>query len=161
MPSSRALSEKRQQIWTSNILEVYAKDGSWHQETWNDRIVAINRESDLLEDDYRRQTGRLVRLSKTINRLSPAASFVYAATDIAGTGIGEDTRYKDSVVRYKNQIIDGIIRGKRPFPAFSYRYRSAGQVLAEGGLVDIAWLVIAAVLAFGAGAAAMRRYDVR
>lgn len=161
MPSSKALSEKRVQIWTSNILEVYAKDGNWHQETWNDRIVAINREFDLLEDDYRRQTGRLARLSKTINRLSPAASFVYAATDIAGTGIGEDTRYKDSVVRYKNQIIEGIIREKRPFPAFSYRYRSAGQVLAEGGLADIAWLVISAVLAFGAGAASLRRYDVR
>ena len=30
---------------------------------------------------------KLVRLSKNINRVSPAASFVYAATELAGTGI--------------------------------------------------------------------------
>jgi ABC-type transport system involved in multi-copper enzyme maturation permease subunit len=161
IPSSKALSEKRQQIWTSEILKTYTQAGGWNQATWDERILAMNLEFDRLEEDYGRQAARLIRLSQTINRLSPAAGFVYAATDIAGTGIAEDTRVKEEVVRYKNRIIDGIIRKEQPFPAFTYRPRSVGQALAEGGLIDIAWLVAAAVIAFGAGAAALRRYDVR
>jgi hypothetical protein len=121
----------------------------------------MNREFDRLEEDYRRQADRLVRLSKTINRISPAAGFIYAATDIAGTGIGEDTRFKQDVIRYKNQILPDLIREKHPYPAFRYQYRPVGQVLAEGALIDIAWLLAAVILVFGAGAAAMKRYDVR
>ncbi|MDD8026555.1 MAG: ABC transporter permease subunit [Acidobacteriota bacterium] len=161
VPSTKALSEKRQQIWTSEILKTYTKEGKWREGTWNDRILAINRESNRLEEDYRRQADRLVRLSKTINRISPAAGFVYAATDIAGTGIGEDSRLKEDIIRHKNRIVDDIIGNKRPFPAFTYRYRSLGRVLAEGSLIDIAWLLAAALIVFGVGAAALRRYDVR
>ena len=161
VPSTKALSEKRQQIWTSEILMVYAKNGEWNGQTWNERKLSMNREFDRLEEDYRRQADRLVRLSKTINRVSPAGGFIYAATDIVGTGIGEDTRLKQEIIRYKNQILGDLIRDKHPFPAFHYQYRPMGQVLAEGALIDIAWLLTAVILVFGAGAAALKRYDVR
>jgi hypothetical protein len=161
VPSTKALSEKRQQIWTSEILSAYSGGGGWDGKIWNERKTAMNREFDRLEEDYRRQAERLVRLSKTINRISPAAGFIYAATDIAGTGIGEDTRLKQDIIRYKNQILPDLIREKRPYPAFRYQYRPVGQVLAEGALIDIAWLLAAVILAFGAGAAAIKRYDVR
>jgi len=161
VPSTKALSEKRQQIWTSEILSAYSGNGGWDGRIWNERKTAMNREFDRLEEDYRRQADRLVRLSKTINRISPAAGFIYAATDIAGTGIGEDTRFKQDVIRYKNQILPDLIREKHPYPAFRYQYRPVGQVLAEGALIDIAWLLASVILVFGAGAAAIKRYDVR
>ena len=161
VPSTKALSEKRQQIWTSEILSAYSGGGGWDGKIWNERKTAMNREFDRLEEDYRRQADRLVRLSKTINRISPAAGFIYAATDIAGTGIGEDSRLKQDVIRYKNQILPDLVREKRPYPAFRYQYRPVGQVLAEGALIDIAWLLASVILVFGAGAAAMKRYDVR
>jgi ABC-type transport system involved in multi-copper enzyme maturation permease subunit len=161
IPSTKALSEKRTQIWTSEILKVYSADGKWNGQAWDERRIVMNREFDRLEEDYRRQADRLVRLSKTINRISPAAGFVYAATDIAGTGLGEDRRIKEDVIRYKNQILPFIIRDKGPYPSFSYRYRSVGQALAEGALIDIAWLLAAAIILFIAGAAALKRYDVR
>jgi hypothetical protein len=161
VPSTKALSEKRQQIWTSEILMVYAKNGEWNGQAWNERRLAMNREFDRLEENYRRQADRLVRLSKTINRISPAAGFIYAATDIAGTGIGEDIRLKQDIIRYKNQILADLIGEKRPYPAFRYQYRPMGQVLAEGALIDIAWLLAAVILVFGAGASVLKRYDVR
>ena len=104
----------------------------------------MNREFDRLEEDYGRQAARLARLSKAINRLSPAAGFVYAATDLAGTGIDDDARIKEEVARYKNRIIEDILANRRPFPAFSHRSRSAGQALAEGALIDIGWEVAVA-----------------
>ncbi len=161
VPSTKALSEKRQQIWTSEILSAYSGRGGWDGKIWNERKTAMNREFDRLEEDYRRQADRLVRLSKTINRISPAAGFIYAASDIAGTGIGEDNRLKQDIIRYKNQILADLIGEKRPYPAFRYRYRPVGQVLAEGALIDIAWLLAAVILIFGAGAVALKRYDVR
>jgi ABC-type transport system involved in multi-copper enzyme maturation permease subunit len=161
VPSTKALSEKRQQIWTREILMVYTENGKWNGQSWNERKLAMNREFDRLEEDYRRQADRLVRLSKTINRISPAAGFIYAATDIAGTGIGEDNRLKQDIIRYKNQILADLIREKRPYPAFTYQYRPVEQVLAEGGLIDVAWLLAAVILVFAAGASALKRYDVR
>ncbi len=154
VPSPKALSEKRQQIWTSEILKTYSPEGGREQGGWTDRIQAMNREFDRMEEDYQLRRDRLSRLSKTINRLSPAAGFVYAATDLAGTGIDEESRIKREVIRYKNRIIDDIVRQKRPFPAFAYSYRPVGRILA-------AWRGGAAILAFAAAAAALRRYDIR
>ena len=121
----------------------------------------MNEEFDRLTEDYRTKFEKLVRLSKSLNRLSPAASFVYAATDVAGTGIGEESRFKQEVVRYKNRVLEDIRLGRKDTAEFSYRYRPIGRVLADGGLVDIAWLVILAIVLFAAGFAAFVRYDVR
>lgn len=156
IPSVQALSEKRQQIWTREILLQYSDPGSW-----DGRIRRINREFDQMEEDYRNQFDRLVRTAKAINRLSPAASFVYAATEIAGTGIGEEGRLKREVIRFKNQFLDEVQRQQKERSAFAYRYRSVGDVLAAGGLFDLAWLLVIAIVFFSAGFAAMVRYDVR
>ena len=156
VPSVRAMTEKRNQIWTRDRLLAIADPGSWDA-----RIVTLNEELDRLGEDYRIKFERLVRLSKTLNRLSPAACYVYAATEIAGTGIGEESRLKQEVVRYKNGILAaGDLRDKSA-PAFVYRYRATGGVLASGGLFDLAELVILTILLFVAAYAAIIRTDVR
>ena len=170
VPSVKALSEKRRQIWTREVLllevERRAAGGrATGTRTEGDlarrHFDAINAEQNLLEEDYRRKFDRLVRLAKALNRISPAAGYLYAVTEIAGTGIGEESRLKDEIVRYKDAVLAGMAGGAKESPAFSYRYRAIGEVLAEGGLFDLAALVLAAVALFGAGFAAFVRYDVR
>jgi ABC-type transport system involved in multi-copper enzyme maturation permease subunit len=156
LPSVRAVQEKREQIWTREILLTYSDRGNRdaHFKTMTDEI-------NLLEEDYRNKFDRLVRMAKSLNRISPSAAFVYASTEIAGTGAGEESRLKREVVRYKNQVIEsGTLEGNRA-PAFAYAYRSLGTVMAEGGLFDVSWLLVFNILFFGAACAAVVRYDVR
>lgn len=158
VPSVKALSEKRQQIWTREVLATYTDRGSW-----DERVAAMNEEFDRMEEDHRLKFERLVRLSRSINRVSPAASFMDAATEIAGTGIGEEMRLKAEVIRYKNLALPTLARDRtaKEAPAFSYRARTLTEVLANGSLVDLAWLVVLNVLLFAAGYVAFVRTDPR
>jgi len=158
VPSVRALTEKRGQIWTREALLRFSDKTD---DIWVTRIKNMNTEFDQMEEDYRNKFDRLVRVSKTVNRLSPAASFVYASTEIAGTGIGEEGLFKREVIRYKNRYLEDIRSGIKAHPAFVYRYRSIGRVLAEGGLFDLAWLLVFNIVFFAAGFVALLRYDVR
>ena len=161
VPSVRALSEKRQQTWTREVV-VSIKDGAWA-----DHFRAISSENDKLENDYRLRFERLVRLSRDINRISPAASFLDAASEVAGTGIGEGSRLKGEVVRYKDSIIDQLIAGQdsgkrdAQYPAFSYAPRPLAEVFAGGALFDTVWLVFFNILSFALAYVAFVRYDVR
>ena len=161
VPSVRALSEKRQQTWTREVV-VSIKDGAWA-----DHFRAISSENDKLENDYRLRFESLVRLSRDINRISQAASFLDAASEVAGTGIGEESRLKGEVVRYKDSIIDQLIAGhdsgKRDaqYPAFSYAPRPLAEVFAGGALFDTVWLVFFNILSFALAYVAFVRYDVR
>ncbi len=170
VPSVKALSEKREQIWTREILllEVESRAaggraaGTRSQgDLAQKHFDAINSERDRLEEDYHKKFDRLVGLAKTINRISPAAGFVYAATELAGTGIDEESRLKNEIIRYKDAVLLEMQRGAKQNAAFSYRYRTVGLVLAEGGLFDLAWLTIALILFFALGFVAFVRYDVR
>ncbi len=160
VPSVRALSEKRQQVWTREVLLRIRGEGDWAS-----HVKAISAENDALEADYRVKFDRLVALSKNINRVSPVASFVYAATEIAGTGIGEEGAFKQEVVRYKNGLIDRTLASPdakvADTPAFRYAYRPLDRVLASGALFDIAWLASCGILFFALSYLAFIRYDVR
>ena len=162
VPSVRALSEKRERTWTREVLLGLGERGNWAE-----HYRTISRENDRMEEDYRLRFERLVRLSRNINRLSPAASLLDAATEIAGTGIGDESRLKAEVVRYKNAIIDPIIadqaagRREARHAAFTYRRRPLPEVFAAGALFDAAWLAVFNILAFALAYAGFVRYDVR
>jgi len=157
VPSVRALSEKRERTWTREVLLGLGERGNWAE-----HYRTISRENDRMEEDYRLRFERLVRLSRNINRLSPAASLLDAATEIAGTGIGDESRLKAEVVRYKNAIIDPIIadqaagRREARYAAFTYRRRSLAEVFAAGALFDAAWLAVFNILAFALAYAGFR-----
>jgi ABC-type transport system involved in multi-copper enzyme maturation permease subunit len=165
VPSVKAVSEKGKQIWSREmvllIMERRAKSDQDVGPIIKAHFDKFNAEMDALEEDYRNRFERLVRLSKNINRVSPAASFVYATTELAGTGVGEESRLKQEVIRYKDSIYKDFPSGKKDHAAFVYRPRSLGQVLAEGGLIDLAELAVFNVLFFVLGFVACIRYDVR
>jgi ABC-type transport system involved in multi-copper enzyme maturation permease subunit len=156
VPSVIALSEKRQQIWTREVLLRITK-GNWETHFNN-----INNENDKLEEDYRNKFNRLLRLSKNINRISPVACFVYAVTEITASGVGEEAHLKREIIRYKNQIfLDILYNDKKEYPAFKYRYRSLSQVFAQGALFDISWLISFNVFLFTLSYFSFVKYDVR
>ena len=161
VPSVRALSEKRQQTWTREVL-LSERGGNWEE-----GVRTITRENDQLEQDYRLKFERLVRLSRDINRISPAASFLDAASEIAGTGIGEESRLKEEVIRYKDAIIAQILANwnieikNRQYPMFTYTPRPLADILAGGALFDTVWLVFFNILSFALAYVAFVRYDVR
>jgi ABC-type transport system involved in multi-copper enzyme maturation permease subunit len=165
VPSVKALTEQRRQIWSSEILTQLTEqravgfrgDAGIRQK----HLDAIDQRMDKLEADYRAKFDRLIRTAKTINRLSPAAGWVYAATEVAGTGIGEDGRLKEEIIRYKDAVLAGMKRGDKESPAFSYRYRSVGRVLADGTLIDLTGLAVWTIILFALGFVAFIRYDVR
>ena len=166
VPSVTALSEKRNQIWTREVLlgeleRQKAQSDNTKTVDWRARYHEINRENDELEADYRNKFNRLVRLSKNINRISPAAGFVYAVTEIAGTGVGEERRLKEEIIRHKDLILNDFDRNIKQHPAFIYRYRTVGQILVEGGLFDAAWLLVFNILFFALSYFTFVRYDVR
>jgi hypothetical protein len=156
VPSAKALHEKRNQVWSREILLSYS-DGAGRRI----HFQAINDAFDRMEEDYRARFDRLVRLARAINRISPAAGFVDTATEAAGTGIGEESRLKSEIMAYKNRVQKDVWDDRKDIPPFLYRYRSLGAVLARGGLIDIAWLLSITILLFGAAFAAVVRTDVR
>jgi ABC-type transport system involved in multi-copper enzyme maturation permease subunit len=167
VPSVRALSEKRQQVWTREVL-LSIKEGKRQEEqgNWADHVRTISEENDKLEEDYRIKFNRLVNLSKNINRLSPVASFVYGVTDIAGTGISEEVNLKREVIRYKDSIIAQILANwdtekKPPYPAFTYTPRPLVEIFTAGAFFDAAWLVFFNILFFALSYFAFVKYDVR
>jgi len=160
VPSVIALNEKRNQIWTREIL-LGLQDRNLRA-----HFTQINSDQETLEEDYRNRFNRLVRLSKGINRISPVASYVYAATDLAGTGIGEEENVKKSVISYKNGVLPDVSsalleNSEMLYPAFQYRYMTLSEVLARGTLFDTAWLVFFNILFFALSYTALVRYDVR
>ncbi|MCJ7581779.1 MAG: ABC transporter permease [Candidatus Aminicenantes bacterium] len=160
VPSVAGLSEKRNQIWTREILL------GIQDQNISDNFSKINRDNGLLEEDYRNKYNKLVRLSKNINRISPVSSFVYAVTDLAGTGIGEEDNLKRAVISYNNSLFSELSaaardREPRQYPAFQYNYRDLSEVFARGTLFDMAWLIIFNILFFALSYMAFVRYDVR
>lgn len=160
VPSVRALSEKRVQVWTREVL-LATEDRSEGTAKILGHYQTIHDEIDKLEENYRNRFRSLIRLSKNINRVSPVASFVYAVTEIAGTGIGEEDNFKKEVIQHKNIIFSDMISGKREYPSFNYRYRSVSEVLAGGALFDSAWLIFFNILFFALTYFIFVRYDVR
>jgi ABC-type transport system involved in multi-copper enzyme maturation permease subunit len=161
VPSVRALSEKRQQTWTREVLL------GTRERNMADHVKAISDENDKLALDYSLRFERLVRLSRDINRISPAASFLDASTEIAGTGIGEESHLKGEIVRYKDAIVAKMISERRPpgeeaqYPAFAHMPRPIAEIFAGGALFDTVWLVFFNILLFALAYIAFIRYDVR
>jgi hypothetical protein len=160
VPSVRALSEKKEQIWTREVL-LRIMDGREGKKTGASRFQAIHNEMDKLEEDYRNKFNRLIGLSKNINRISPVASFIYALTDIAGTGIGEEGHFKTEIIRYKNRAFLDIVSDNAEYSPFNYQYRSLSQIFAKGTLFDIAWLVFFNIFFFALSYFSFVKYDVR
>ncbi len=161
VPSVKALNEKRQQIWSREVL-LAINEVNQDREIFRDHLRTIHTDIDKMEADYRQKFNRLTRFSKNINRISPVASFIYLVSEIAGTGISEEDNLKNEIIRHKNSFIDELIAGQiNEYPAFHYQYRPLSQIFAQGVLFDMTWLVFFNVIFFTVSFFSLVKYDVR
>lgn len=172
LPSVQQLEVSRNQIWIKQVFEMLNglkiekdSDEAQRNKGFQDLLSTINSENDKLISDYRGRFNNLVTATKNITRISPTASFTFLSTDLAGTGLLEERSLKQAVVQYKDLIwdkpvdSDGNISGD--FPAFSYRRSSVSQVMSEGGLGNLAILLLFNILFFTVAYVSFLRYDVR
>jgi|GEM_PF-280741 len=132
----------------------------------------IVEENEAISERSRRPLGRLVRTARALSRISPAASYVHAATAIAGTGIDDETELKARVMEYWGEAFPQLAARSfnrldtdggtaAPLPVFTYQRRSLGEVLTGATLLDLAWLALATALLVAWAARSLDRYDVR
>jgi ABC-type transport system involved in multi-copper enzyme maturation permease subunit len=158
IPTVQQLELKREHIQIRRELEVNRQ-----QTTMHERMEAhkrFNSENEMLGEDYRNRFNRLATKSQNITRISPAAAFTFLATDLMGTGISEERKFKRAVLQYMQFAGDWDYRkGNRP--AFSYQRSSVREVLDQGGLSNFLILILFNVLFFTGAYVAFLRYDVR
>lgn len=156
IPSVQQLELKREQIQIRTEIEVN------RPRTWPERMKAIERansERETLAEDYRNRFNRLVKVSRNITRISPAAAFTFLATDITGTGMFEERRLKSAFLQYRDMLLNWNEKGERP--AFAYQRSSVQEALGQGGLSNCLILVLFNILFFSGAYVAFLRYDAR
>jgi len=68
----------------------------------------ITREWTRLQDEYENKIDKQIELAQILSRISPSASFVYAATNIAGTGIDGFRNLADYTKQYRRRFADAV-----------------------------------------------------
>ena len=63
---------------------------------------------DRIDQLRRRQQGRLVSLTKYIERITPVGALVFAVTSLAGTSVDDLLRYKDEAMRAKRDKMEEV-----------------------------------------------------
>jgi ABC-type transport system involved in multi-copper enzyme maturation permease subunit len=90
----RGMEDERQKVRRSSWwVHTY---GQIHLEIWHDVREAVRR----LDAEHRRRTQQLGNYTRALTRLSPAAAYMYAMMDIAGTNISDELDYYYHLCRY-------------------------------------------------------------
>jgi len=141
------------------------------QAEWRDAWNRIVDENAAISERARKPLGRLVRLARDLSRISPAASYVHAATALAGTGVDDEIDLKARVIDYWSEIFPVLSRNaqsqqsasgsQEPLPSFTYHRRDLGTVLGGTTLIDLAWLALSTALLVALAGRGLQRYDVR
>lgn len=155
VPTVQQLELRRRQIAISAWQEVNRLELVRDRNT---RLARARSEGDQVTEDYRNRFDRLVTLSQSITRVSPTAAFTFLATDLMGTGMLEEGRLKNAIVKYMFASGNDEDRGR---PRFSYQRTSCREVLGRGGLNNLLILVLFNILFFSGAYVAFLRYDAR
>lgn len=136
LPSAETQELLRMQVFAKNrflAIQSHGRDPEGSAESFN-------REYDRLVEDYRTKLDGMLRTSKSLTRLSPAASLTYIFTDLAGTGLAEQRRVTRALMDYKGRNLPALIRqyepGSSPPPAFEFQPARLGEILQQGVVTD-------------------------
>ncbi len=159
-------------------VERWGDDGRWGA-MWNLRYqkLALQRIDDegRIEGRYANELAAQVAVARHLSRLSPFSSFAYAATELAGAGLTEDRRFRDSLPEYRRRLTVYVTelysrawaeqRNDEPQdlsgrPLWVYGRAPVGERLAAV-LPDVMLLAAWTVLFFMAAYLSFLRYDVK
>ena len=130
-----------------------------------------------LDQFYQDKLNAQIELSKNLSRISPSASFTYATTDLAHTGIGLYTsfkrgynRFEDEFATWANEWDDSYHNNDEKYPdenwlqadtlpTFKMHHQRLDDAI-EAALMDILLLLVFNVLFFMLSYLFFLRYDV-
>lgn len=133
-------------------------------------------------------TERQISLAQNISRLSPVCSFIYAATNLAGTGVFDKIRFEQEAERFKDEFVryseDKVREVETSLPApgtqeymkrlkendakmnfsdkptFAYHQQPLEERI-RASLIDISFLLLFNALFFMGAYLSFLKYDVR
>ena len=135
-----------------------------------DHLRRVIRGQKQTEDRYQNELGRQIRLSQWFSRLSPLASFTYAASDLAAIGVESRRRFMDRLWAYRDEI-NGYMNGYgvedywyedmrgQGYPRFKYTEPTLGDRVGRIW-VDVLLLALWNIAFFLVAYRSFRRYDV-
>jgi len=68
----------------------------------------VTKEWTRIQDEYENKIDKQIDLAQVLSRISPSASYVYAATNLAGTGVTEFRNLSDYTKEYYRQFGDVV-----------------------------------------------------
>ncbi|HID95353.1 MAG TPA: DUF3526 domain-containing protein, partial [Candidatus Latescibacteria bacterium] len=195
-PVSKLENEIRQKV--SNLIGVFFNEWNQYQrehqaelrkpEGWKTAQKWIEKRYQKLKEDmnlvgekamkdYERKLRNQIAVAQNISRISPTASYTYAATDLAGTGVENEWRLLDALRRYQRAFREYTHKkteelkqkGKNVWAGDEYDisdmpyFRYTGLSLSErlaGVLRDIVVLSLFVVLFFMGAFVSFLRADV-
>lgn len=165
VPSIQQFEMRRNHIWIKEIFTLAQARKTDASYTRDKTISIINTENDMVRSDYYNRFATMIEIAKKITRISPSAAFTYFATDIACTGIREDMKLKQAVIRYKDTVFSNSSGNNEVLPndvpRFSFVRSSVHEVMSNEGFLNLLVLVLFAIAAFSATYVSFLRYDVR
>ena len=123
---------------------------------WNEAI----RRMDEIDDSYRRQLQRQQAITRNLTRLSPAASYAYACTAIAGTSVEDEQNYLSAILRYLHETRRFIYREIKKRPDFICEPRRLSDAISTA-VWDVGLLLCFNYALFVGSYVAFLKYDVR
>lgn len=160
-PSMEQYEIRRNNIW---IREVYLREQakkSGKRIEYGATMENINRDNDRLRADFNTRFNAFNRMTKTITNISPAAAFSYFATGIAGTGIWEENRLREQVVRHKDVIWQIPRNSKEALPSFSFRRGTVHDALYHDGILELTLIMLVTIIFFSLSYVTFLKYDAR
>jgi len=172
VPSLEETQQKKDAAWRELYSETARKLGNKltnqdreTQMAWDDMYRRMSEENKRLDDSRKQKLRRRTSMSRNMTRISPALSYVFASTALAGTGIDDKHSYDDLAEKTKAES-DGNQEAQRASPKVAppdigALSRKTFQESLKIALPDIAVLLILNVLIFMCAYIAFMRYDVR
>ena len=92
--------------------EAHPEVRRWREYAWwlnftrmsRDQLLRVIGHQNKIDDQFQKQMDEQIRLTQYLSRFSPLASFTYAASDLAGTGIKDRNRFVDLLSDYRVEI---------------------------------------------------------
>ncbi|HUU28128.1 MAG TPA: ABC transporter permease subunit [archaeon] len=164
-PSLQQLDVKRTQIVFSGIVGTFEEANKERPE--EDKMsLTVDMTKEKLAVDYANSLARQADMTRVLVGWSPPAAYTFLATDLAGTGLVEEKRFKQAVMQYSSLLLtlprlQGGQGLRDPAPPFNYERTPLRDVLVSGGLVNLVVLLLESLLVFAGAALAFLRYDLR
>jgi len=122
IPSSGMMSERREAVeneqWRNVRQQMRAATTDTQRRQIRDQMrETVSGELEQIQNDYRGKIDAQIELAEVLSRVSPSASFVYAATNLSGTGVKDFRNLADYAEKsYGSQfrsVVDEFRRDER------------------------------------------------